>query len=202
MNLFSKFCTLLLILLALQSCIDSEYNWDNINTEGVLNIPPIPLGNYEVTLNRLDFDVQYDKGIEIPSFTFQFDDTIKDIFSSNSVKDFFHEYMTRDLSIEGELDMNVLTESNISIDIQFNVLDVNNKIIKQVEIEGTDKLQPGKQNLTIIFPKEDAIYMKDSEHLLLKVRVRTPNQLFAPKDTDYILLKDLIIKTGGYYVEL
>lgn len=189
-------CTLL------PSCVDSDYHWDNINTEGVLNIPPVPLGSFDkMFFEDMDMDIITIPG-EIPSFEFEYRDTLKNVFGTNVVKDFFHPYMTNDLSLEGDLNVQIFGEkSNWKVNLEFHLLDNNYKILDDIVLKGIGDIKNGDQKISIVFPKEYGGKMENVEHLMIKIIFITPSTIEL--DTkDHIELSNMIIKTGGYFVDL
>lgn len=186
------------------SCVDSDYHWDNINGEGILNVPPVPLGSFdkmEFMNLRLDIEDLVDDPDNF-KFKAQLSDTLKNIFGENAVKDFFYKDMKRDLSIEGDFDLSMEQDvSNWKVNLAFDVLNENDKIIEQVKIQGISGIKNGKQDIKIIFPKELGDYMQNANSLKITLEFYIPTRIDISAD-EYMQLSNLIIKTAGYFVDL
>lgn len=184
------------------SCIESEYHWDNMNTEGILNIPPVPLGSFE----KISFgELAYDEGILDPEITdkliIQYKYVLHDILGSDVMKDFFYEGMKRDVSIEG--DFNLLFDESQNpdlwkISLAFSVLDGQEEIVP-VNITGIEGITSGVKKITIALPKE--LYNTDAQHLMIAIKFKVPSQINL-EEGNYLQLSNLIIKTAGYVVDL
>lgn len=187
------------------SCIDSEYHWDNINGEGVLNIPPVPLGSFD-KMEFVDLDLDIEDLVDDPEnfkFKLQLSDTLKNIFGEDAVKDFFYEDMKRDLSIEGDFDLSMDQDvSNWKVNLAFHVLDENDRSIDQVKIQGITGIKNEKgQTIKIVFPKEYGGYMQNANSLKITLEFYVPTKINISSD-EYMQLSNLIIKTAGYFVDL
>lgn len=201
MKIINRSLILFLILISLFSCIESEYHWDNLNRKGVIDLPPVPLGAFEtIVIKDLNGHIIDIPGI--PSVTYEFKYAFRNLFGSSSIKRFFHEYVDRDISIQGELEVRILGEdSGLEIDIDFEPLNENNEIIKDVHIKGFKDVKYGTQDLFIIIPKENVAQMSKAEHLQMRITLTTPTNIELAEG-DSIKLSKMIIKTAGYLVDL
>ena len=208
---FMKLLKNLLIIAVLStgiftSCVDDDYDWDKMNTGGVLNIPPVPLGTYEKMTfddSNLDLDEILDPELDL-KLEFQYSYTLKNLFDSDVVTDFFHEYMERDLSISGDLDVAIKQDiRDWGIDLIFTALKEDNTIDRNVVIDTKDigKITNGKQNISIVFPKSNRGKMDEARHLMVTVKFKVPRQIELTNE-DYIQLSNLVIKSAGYFVDL
>lgn len=191
----------ILLLSSMFSCIDSDYHWDNMNKTGIIELPPVPLGAFEtLVIKNLNGHEVNIPGID--SHTYEFKYAFKNLFGESSIKNFFHDYVNRDISIEGQLDMYILGEnSGMDVDIDFEPLDVQEEVVQGVHIKGFKDVKYGTQHLAIVIPKDDIAKMRKAEHLQMKITLTTPTSIKLA-DGDSIKLSKMIIKTAGYLVDL
>lgn len=197
-----KLLVLIALIIIIPSCIEDGYHWDDLNKDGVLKIPPILLGSYEempfVEMDSENITVPGD----FPTHIVEYRDTINNFFGRRVIKDFFHQYMERDVDVEGEIVLDLFGEdSNLSIDVDFGMLDHTGKPIEGIDLEGLKDVHNGTQKFSITFQKEKRELIRTSEHLLLIIRLTSPSEIEISEDS-YIQLNNLIVKTAGYYVDL
>ncbi len=191
----------MMLLCSMFSCIDSKYHWDNLNKEGVLEVPPVPLGGFKA----LVLDDLFEESLEIkdlPTGTYYADYTFENLFGDKSIKRFFHDYVERDIILAGKIEMYMLGwNSELAMEVDFFALDSEKKILEDIKIKGNTKVVYGVQDIDIIIPQEDVPLMRQSEHLLMRVKLDTPKNITLT-DGDSLKLSNMIIKTAGYLVDL
>lgn len=195
----------LLVLSSMFSCIDSEYHWDNLNKKGVVDLPPVPLGAFKaITIKDL-----HPEQIEIPALPageYDLKYSFNNLFGSSSIKRFFHGYVERDILLQGKLELFMLgKDSGIEFDIDFEPLNEENQVIKEVKIEGLKSIRYGARDLTIKIPQDQIHYMneKNAKHLQMRLKFKfiTPSTIELTR-ADSIKLSNMMIKTAGYLVDL
>lgn len=204
----------LFILLTSLSCVEKEYAWDDINKETLLKIPNIPLGDYEpITMKSLFGDRIPDHNLYIPSYlwesmplvtgSFRMTDQyiLKDVFSGDTNKNFFHEYMTNNFIMKGSIESSFIEKNNIKINIVFKIIDNESKEIKQIAIEPVE-INSDNAAFQIEIPKEAYLYMQEAADLMLEVTLQSTTINPNIKVSESIQLKDIILETGGYLSNL
>ncbi|MBK5721260.1 hypothetical protein JGH11_10295 [Dysgonomonas sp. Marseille-P4677] len=201
MNTLCKFmlCALLLMW-ALQSCVDKDYDWDKLDTEGIISIPPIPLGKIDtIFLHGLP---QGEKpwGIPIPNGSIVRSDTIRGLFNESVIKKFFYDG-GETVEILSKIDMNIDIKG-VTIDIYMSIIDNNRKRIEEVVIPKQSLTTKINQELNIKIAPQYMKYMQAATDLQLTIVLRSDNATIWIGEDDYIYLRETIIKTGGFYYEL
>lgn len=191
----------MMLLCSTFSCVDSKYHWDNMNKEGVLEVPPVPLGAFKA----LVLDDLFEESLEIkdlPTGTYHADYTFENLFGDKSIKRFFHDYVKRDIILAGKIEMHMLGwDSELAMEVDFFALDNEKKILSDINIKGNTKVVYGVQDIDIIIPQEDVPLMRQAEHLLMRVTLDTPKNITLTEG-DSLKLSNMIIKTAGYLVDL
>ncbi|NDV94035.1 hypothetical protein D0T84_03765 [Dysgonomonas sp. 521] len=200
-----KFSFLYLLLIATslfmaQSCVDKDYDWDNLDKDGVISIPPVPLGN---------IDTIYIKGlpqgdnpwnIPIPDGSIVKSDTIKGLFDGDAVKNFFFEG-AGNVEISSKIDLD-LEIKGVTIEIYLNIIDSDGKRNTDVVIPNQSLTTTKNQQFSIKIGSEYMSYMQNARDLLLTIAIRADNATIWLGEDDYIYLREAIIKTGGFHYEL
>ena len=126
-------------VILMQSCVNKDYDWDDIDKSGVLSIPPVMFGNVDtIYLEGLPEGI-LPEGISIPDFSLTKSDTIRGIFDGDAVKDFFFDGAGAvEISAKADLDLEI---SGLSIDLYFEVINYSNQVIKDVKIADFDHIK-------------------------------------------------------------
>ncbi|MDU1891609.1 MAG: hypothetical protein E6767_13055 [Dysgonomonas sp.] len=184
----------------LSSCVDKEYDWNNIDKNGIIKIPPIPLGNIDTIY--LEGLPRWDEswGIPLPDGAIGLRYTIDNIFSGNAVKNFFFEGAnTVEISSKIDIDLETI---GVTLEIRLNVIDQSGNKIGQVVIP-SQILTTGKDlAFSIKIETQYMPYMENAKDLELVIILQTNNALLWIGKDDYLFLKDAIVKTGGFHYEL
>lgn len=189
-----------LVVICMQSCIDKDYNWDNIDKNGILKIPPVMFGNIDTIYVEGLPEGILPGGIPIPNFSIVKSDTIKGIFEGEAVKDFFFEG-AGDVEISAKTDIG-LAISGITVDIYFDVVNFEGKEIKSVNIPKQTLESEKDQKLSIKIASEYMPYMENAKDLALTIVLRSDDASIWIGEDDYIFIKNAVVKTGGYHFEL
>lgn len=180
----------------MQSCVDKDF--DDINKNIEFNVPPIPLGSldtiYVGNLPYIPVEINYTVA-----------DTIKGLFDEDTNKRFFYDGAD-DVELVGNMDI-VLGEPSMqstTLTISVNIIDLidgqyveNQAKVTIAPVTFTPKIN---QPFTIKIAADQMQYMKYANGLRFKVNFNLPTVNL--KNTDYLLLKDVVIKTGGISLDL
>lgn len=191
-----------LALLVTQSCVDKSYDWDDMDTTGVVNIPPVMLGNIDVFyLDKLATGILPD-GIPVYDHKIVLSDTIAGLFDGDAIQDFFFDGAGT-VKIEAKADV-VIKEipTNGRIMLYFNVINNEKKRIQEIVIPEQELRKGNDQTLTIEIASQYMRYMGDANSLELTIVILTNDGRIQIHSDDYIFLKSVIVKTGGYHIDL
>ncbi|WP_029902247.1 hypothetical protein [Prevotella sp. 10(H)] len=201
MKLLRSFILLVLILLLpMQACVEKEYNWSELDTSGIISIPPIPLGSMDTLY--IEGLPQGDEswGIPIPDGSVIIRYTMYNLFDPNAIKKFFYEG-NHDVEISAKIDF-MIAVKGIYLDMYFNILDENQNKIKEIIIPSQRVTLGESQSFTVKIAPEYMKYMTDSSDLRIYFVLSSKDATVWISDKDYIYIWDAIIKTGGFYYEL
>lgn len=194
------FILLLIALNILPSCVDKDYDWDNIDKNGIIKIPPVPFGSIDTIF--LDGLPRWDEswGIPLPDGSIGVKYVIDDIFSGNAVKNFFYDgASTVEISSKVDIDLDI---EGVTLEFRFNVIDQEGNKIENVVIP-SQILSTGKDQLfSIKIDPQYMRYMQNANDLELVIILRTDDALIWIGEDDYIYLKEAIVITGGFHYEL
>lgn len=184
----------------MQACVDKEYNWDNIDKNGVISIPPVPLGSIDTIYIHGLPQGETPWGIPIPDFSITRSDTIKGLFEGNAVKNFFFEGAnTVEISAKIDIDLEI---KGVNIDIYFDIINYDNTRNINVKIPKQTLTTINDQVLSIKVDSEYMRYMEGAKDLLLTIVLSSEDGTVWLGENDYIYIRDTIIKTGGFHYEL
>lgn len=182
------------------SCVNSEYNWDNLDKTGVLNIPPVMFGNIDTIYLEGLSEAIIPEGIPVPDAAITKSDTIKGLFDGDVIEDFFFDG-AGNIEISAKADIDVAT-TGVTIDIYCFPVDYQGKYIEEVKID-KQTLTTGKDiNFSITIASEDMKYMENAKDLGLIIVLQSKNAYIWIGEDDYIFIKNVIVKTGGYHIDL
>lgn len=188
-----------------QSCIDKSYNWDDMDKNGVFKIPPIFLGSIDtIYLGELP-EVVLPEGTPTEGYKLALSDTIAGIFDGDAIKDFFFDGADT-IKMEAKTDIYIKKAGNMDIIIYFHVIDYDNQRIPEIVIP-RQQLQKGNgeqdknQPLVIKIEPQYMKYMENAESLELTIVIVADGSPIQIDAKDYVFLKDVIVKTGGYHFE-
>lgn len=200
MKQLTRFIIITVFSFLLLSCIEKEYDWDNMDKTGVLNIPPVMFGNIDtIYLDGLS-EAIIPGGIPIPDASIAKRDTIKGLFDGDAIKDFFFEG-AGDVGISAKADIDVAI-TGVSIDIYCFPVDYEGNIIEEVKIK-KQTLSTGKDiDFSITVSSDDMKYMEKAQDLGLVIVLSSEDASVWIGEYDYIFIKNVIVKTGGYHIDL
>lgn len=185
--------------LTFSSCIDKDYNWDDLDRTGVLRIPPVMFGNIDTIYLEGLPNAIFPGGIPLPDWIIAKSDTIKGLFDGDAVRDFFFEGAGAvEISAKADIDLEI---SGVTIEIGFYPIDYEGQTIKEVEINKQILSVNHDQEFSIIVSSEHMKYMENAKDLGLTIILRTDNASIWIGEDDYIFIKNIIVKTGGYHID-
>ena len=204
--LLKSLLTVATFVLLLQSCVNRDYDFDNMDTSGVFNIPPIMLGSIEIELLDLpigELPERLPDGFPpLPALSYVLSYTLYDLFGEEVVDNFFFPGARR-VEIEAR-EVNVrLPLSGATIDILFNVLDSEGVPLLGVTIP-PQRLTTGRnQRLRITLDERYMRYMHNAQSLEFVLALSSPPGATLEIDgTSYLELNNVIIRTGGIRFDL
>lgn len=198
-------CTIMLCLTLLlaQSCVDKSYDWDDMDTSGVFNIPPVMLGDIDkIYLGGLSTTSILPEGLPVTGFKRVLTDTITGIFDGDVMQDFFFEGADT-VKIEAKADV-VIKEvpGDTRIILYFNAIDYENNRIQEVVIPQQELRAETDQAVNIKIAPKYMKYMEEAKSLELTIAIIADSGTIQIGAEDYIFLKSVIVKTGGYHLDL
>lgn len=188
-----------LLALVLISCVDKDYDWDNLDTSGIISIPPIPLGKID-TIFIHGLPQGQIPGIAIPNGSIALSDTIRSLFDESVVKKFFYDG-NQNVEIVSKIDLD-LEIKGINVDIYTSIIDDNRKRINEIVIPKQTLTTKKDQTFSIKIASQYMKYMKNAMDLQLTIVLSASDATIWLGEDDYIYLRETIIKTGGFYYEL
>jgi hypothetical protein len=186
--------------LMMQSCFDKDYDWDDIDKNGVLSIPPIMFGSFDtIYVEGLEEGI-IPEGIPIPNFSIAKSDTIDGIFDGDAVKDFFFDGAGAvEIAAKADIELDM---TGLKIDLYFNILNNARERIENIKIPSQSLTTEKNQTLSIKIAAEYMKHMENAQGMELTIVISSTSGDVRLDENDYIFLKNIIIKTGGYHFEL
>lgn len=188
---------IVILFLFMQSCVDKEYDSDNLNTNIELNLPPVPLGGFDTIF--VNFLPAIPPEIVVGARV-ALSDTIRGLFDKNTIDRFFFEG-SRGVVISAKLDAMVMPqESGLEIEILLNIINADRTRNEFVKIPSQTIVSAKNQNFEIRIGPEYMKYMKDARdlHFIFAIKVAAIN--FTRQD--YIYLRRVVLFAGGIQLEL
>lgn len=188
---------IIILSTGIQSCIDKEYDFDNLNKNVEVKVPPIPLGSLDtIFVNFLpSIPPEIILGAKVT-----LSDTVRGLFDENTISTFFYEG-SDDVVISSKIDVMVMPQtSGLRLDVILNIIDRDKKRNEFVKIP-IQTLTFGKnQDFSIRIKSEYMKYMKNARdlHFIFAFSVSAINF----NRTDYIFIRRFLLSTGGIQFEL
>ena len=180
------------LVLSMQSCVEKEYDTDNLNTEVELNIPPVPLGGFDTI--HVNFLPSVPPEIVLGARV-ALSDTIRGLFNSSTISRFFYEGSTG-VVISAKVDAMIMPlESGLEIEVILNIIDRDRTRNEFVKIPRQKLVSAKNQNFEIRIGPEYMQYMKNARdlHFIFGIKVGAIN--FTRQD--YIYLRQVVLFAGG-----
>jgi hypothetical protein len=181
----------------MQACVDKDYDLSELDTEVMLHIPPVPVG----TLDTAWFTSLSTVTIPDLSEAVAREYVVDSLFTEEIISKFFFDGATT-ISLTGNMDISIADLSpETGITIQIHALDENNEVINAIRIEEKEMKNKTQQKFLL---KIEGEYMSHMEHARGIKITFIFNDLgdFDLGQDDYLLLNNLVLKTGGMKTEL
>lgn len=191
------YIAVVVLFLFMQSCVEKEYDSDNLNTQVELNIPPVPLGGFDTI--HVNFLPAVPPEIVVGA-RIALSDTIRGLFNARTVSRFFYEGSTG-VVISATVDAMVMpSESNLEIEVILDIINRDRTKNEFVKIPTQRLVSAKNQKFEVRIGPEYMKYMKDARdlHFIFGIRVGAIN--FTRQD--YIYLRDVVLFAGGIQLEL
>jgi len=196
-------CMVATVVMFVSSCVDNDFDWDDINKNGVFEIPPVPIGDIDtIWMNVLPPVTIPPLGIEIPQGfeTEARKEVVEGLFTKDILDKFFNEKAKKDVKLESVADINILGEnSGLEVKVKVEVVDANGDVIPQVVIPTQTLYYGTEQDFDIVFPVESFKYMKNARDLNLIFVIKANSIRIT--DNDYAYIKNIVLKSGGLHFE-
>ncbi|WP_165026505.1 MULTISPECIES: hypothetical protein [unclassified Dysgonomonas] len=186
-----------ILLLSIQSCVEEEYDSDNLNTNIELNIPPVPLGGLDTF--HINFLPSIPPEIVIGARV-ALSDTVRGLFSNSTISRFFYEGSSG-VVFSAKVDAMVMPqESGLEIEVILNIINADKTRNEFVKIPPQRLVSAMNQNFEIRIGPEYMKYMKDARDLQFIFGIRVAAINFTRQD--YIYLRQVTLFAGGLQLEL
>lgn len=184
------------LILSMQSCIDKDF--DDINKNVEFKVPPIPFGSLDtIYLPQLP---------PLPiALNYTVEDTIKNLFDEDTNDKFFYEGAD-DVELTGGLDLVLKNPAmqGTTLNVTVKVVDYQNEAYVSnpatVTFSPTTVSVAKDQAFTVTIGSDEMKHMKNANGLVFRLQFNIPS--ITLDSDDYLLLKDVVIKTGGINFDL
>lgn len=205
--LFTGASCLMLGLFVMQSCVDDDYDWDDVNKEAEFNQPPVPFGAFDSIMlgDMVPLpDIPPIEGLPAIEFEEAYDYVFSDLFNKDFIDYFFYE--GNDVMLTGVADVSILKPNSTAtlwLGLSFKVLDDNGKEIPEIVIPNqigynNTKGQPIEIKIASKYMK--FFKSKNAKHLKVYLILKSSNVIDVDKDA-YVEFKDIIFKSGALHFD-
>lgn len=202
--LFSGLSCILLSPFFMQSCVDKDYDLDDVNKEAQFNLPPVPYGDFKpIILKELvplpvipPIEGLPDIGVKIA-----YDYVFEDLFNKDFIDYFFYE--GNNVALNGVVDVVVLkpnSSATLSLGMTFKILDEENGEIQEIKFPNQPIFNNGKAQPFEI--KIESQYMKyfearNAKHLKVYLVLESSSLTNIDAENAYVEFKDIVIKSDA-----
>ncbi|MDR1808928.1 MAG: hypothetical protein LBR34_00800 [Prevotella sp.] len=176
-------CCLIAALPFMQSCVDNDYDIDDLNKDAVFKIPPVPFGDiikFDIETLALNtelipddfFDNADYQGRPVNLETGTYSETVNDIFTEDIIKKFFYEDAEEDVLLKAKIDIHLLRDSISTETGEHVVKEKNLDFLARIIINVIDK---DGDVLPVIIPYSGILYSMDNQD----AEIRFPNSYFG-----------------------
>lgn len=184
----------------LYSCIDNDYDIDDLNKDALLKTPPIILGNIDTIWVETLPDDFPPISLPIEGEQISKSDIISGLFTHDILNKFFNEKTKEDVVLESKIDLRIMPESeDLRIEIFCEVLNAENSVLNNIKIKEQTLVNGLNQDFSITFPHEYFSDMQQASSLKFTFRLTAKTLVLSKKD--FIYIKEVILKSGGMHFE-
>ena len=180
------------------SCVNSDYDFDNIDTSGVFNIPPLMLGNLDpIELAELAPPSIIPPGINLPPIRVVYSYTLEGIFSGDAVERLFFDG-AGNVSISAVVDVSLPLAGSV-IDLHFFVTDEEGSRLTSVVIPHQRLVIANNQDLSIKIGSDYMKYMSGANGLEMVLVISNAGGSSSDliNVASRLHLRNVIVRTGG-----
>lgn len=205
---------LLLFVAGAVACVDNDYDWDDVNKDGIFNIPPVPFGNLDsIWLAAMPGNRPPIPPIENIDFRVTKSKTEEGLFDEELAKKFFFEGAEA-VSLEGNIEISVPKLSDeMTLTIESKILDHNGDVLSDVEIQNQffELKEDKSENLfefKLTIPKEGIPYMNTARDIQfsfifdLRGNITEGDLAELDSNSNFIYINQLVFKSGGVHISL
>jgi hypothetical protein len=211
----------------MQSCVDNDYDIDELNKNAVFKTPPVPFGDidrlwleglYGIEFPEINMDELPDWVLEteLPLDSIAKEQTLENLFTEDIIDKFFFEGAGNDVILEAYTDIHIFRDDDEPVNEEFkialliDVLDANSNVIEGIKIlkdDGTANsfTSANNQKIQVRFPCGKFNLMKQASGLKLTFLIKATRvniaYLLSRRDKDYIDIRNVILKTGGIHIK-
>jgi hypothetical protein len=178
--------------------VDPDYDLDTLDKGAVFHIPPVPVGSVDTA-----FLTGEGKVIQLPpgvfaDFRLQY--PIEGIFTEDIIDKFFFEG-AETASLVGKIDVMIASiNSDANIVAQMSIINEEGDEIDGFEQAESQLTNTANQDFALTIKKEQMHLMKDARGVLITFVFSGLTSVGLDPD-DYLLLHDLVLKTGGMHFD-
>lgn len=204
-NLFLGVSCMLCLFLC-QSCVDKDYDWDDVDTKGKIVLPPILIGSFEpIILDEALPEIPPIEGLPDLGFSFAYDHVFEDLFNDDLIDYFFYEGNV--VRLIGVADVSVFDKSNkdakIEMGISFKVLDDEGKEINEIKIPNQINLtEKDNQPIEIKIESEYMKYFESRSARSLKAVIVIKSSSIHLKEDASVSIRNVVMKSNALQFDL
>jgi hypothetical protein len=182
--------------------VDQDYDLDNLDKDAVFNVPPVPVGTVDTAWFTGDM-TGIPGWVEIPGVdgTITMEHVLDNLFTEDIISKFFFDGAAS-ASLEGKVDIDIASFSpDASLTMQLGILGDDGEVISDIELNSMALTNTKGQNFLLQINREDMIKMATARGVKITLVFENLDDFHLTRD-DYLLLKNLVLKTGGMHLDL
>ncbi|MDR0765649.1 MAG: hypothetical protein LBF09_01755 [Odoribacteraceae bacterium] len=185
-------------LFVTRACVDKDYDLGELDKEAVINIPPVPVGSVDTAWFKSNL-----VEIEIPGLpgTLALEYLVEGLFTEEVAEKFFFEG-AGDISLEGKLNVFITgINADANITARLNIIDRQGENINAILIDDSQVKNKTIQDFVLHIDSEYTPYMADADGIKITFIFEGLENITLDRD-DFLVLDNLVLKTGGMHVNL
>ena len=189
----------ILLCTVIQSCVDKDYDWDALDKQAVMNIPPVPVGSIDTAWFKSNLTT-----VVVPDYpgVFAMEFVVKELFTDDVVSKFFFDG-ARTATLEGQLSIAIThLNDDARILMLMNILNVDDEVIDAVMIDSKEARNKREgQPFVLEIDSEYMRHMGPASGVKITFILDGLTEVGLDRD-DYLALTGLVLKTGGMQIDL